>query len=385
MLSKRSLKVSRRKRKLLAIDLFSGCGGLTLGLKQAGFEVLGAVEIDPAAVRTYKANHQRALIKETDIRRLSARGFRRELKMRPGELDLLAGCPPCQGFSTLRTRNGANQNRDKRNGLVYEMLRFAKAFRPKAIMMENVPALARHKSFKNLCKSLQSLGYKLTFDVKDASHYGVPQRRRRLILLAGRGFEISFARESRGYRNVRDAIAKLAEPGKSRDKLHNIPEKRRAERISRLIRDIPKNGGSRGDLPMHRQLSCHKKSNGFKDIYGRMAWDKVAPTITSGCFNPSKGRFLHPQQNRAITMREAALLQSFPFNYSFDLSCGKEALALMIGNALPPEFIRRHAIAVFGALQRLRSRRRPLHGRHVLAQRTIRNHVESEKLRKRCD
>ncbi|MBX9773604.1 MAG: DNA cytosine methyltransferase, partial [Xanthobacteraceae bacterium] len=107
-----------------------------------------------------------------------------------------------------------------------------------------------------------------------------------------------------------------------------------------------------GDLPKRRQLACHKRSDGFRDIYGRMAWDEVAPTITSGCFNPSKGRFLHPERNRAITMREAALLQSFPRSYKFELSVGKEAIALMIGNALPPEFIRRHALEIRASLER---------------------------------
>src|SRR5947209_7961842 len=140
----------KRKGRPCAVDLFSGCGGLTLGLKQAGFDVLGAVEVDPAAVETYKANHSDVLVKHTDIRKLSAKGLRLELKLRRGELDLLAGCPPCQGFSTLRTRNGANRNRDTRNDLVNEMLRFARAFRPKAIMMENVPRLVGHKPFNDL-------------------------------------------------------------------------------------------------------------------------------------------------------------------------------------------------------------------------------------------
>lgn len=346
---KRALKV--RRSRLNAIDLFSGCGGLTLGLKQAGFNVLSAVEIDATAVETYKANHKGVIMKHADIRKISAKGLRRELKLLRGQLDLLAGCPPCQGFSTLRTRNGANKNRDTRNDLVHEMLRFARAFRPKAIMMENVPRLKQHKPFKDVCKGLRTLGYRLTYEVKDAARYGVPQRRRRLILLAGRGFDIEFAKETRRFRTVRGAIGRMTEPGTSRDALHNIPEKKRAKRIFKLIRDIPKDGGSRGDLPKSRQLACHKQSDGFNDIYGRMAWDKVAPTITSGCSNPSKGRFLHPEKDRAITMREAALLQGFPRHYSFNLSCGKEAIALMIGNALPPEFIRRHASQIRKALK----------------------------------
>jgi DNA (cytosine-5)-methyltransferase 1 len=348
---KQRKRMRRQKRQLRAIDLFSGCGGLTLGLKQAGFDVVGAVEIDPTAVSTYNANHRGVVVKNADIRKLSAAKLRRELKLRVGALDLLAGCPPCQGFSALRTRNGAKRNRDARNDLVHEMLRFTRAFRPKSVMMENVPRLMQHKPFKDLCNGLRSLGYRLTFGIKDAARYGVPQRRRRLILIAGRGFEIQFGSESSRFRTVRGAIGRMAEPGRSRDALHNIPEKKRTNRVLKLIRDIPIDGGSRGDLPKSRQLECHKNSNGFNDIYGRMAWDEVAPTVTSGCFNPSKGRFLHPEQNRAITMREAALLQGFPRNYNFDLSSGKEAIALMIGNALPPEFIRRHALKIRSALR----------------------------------
>src|SRR5215831_6921783 len=119
-----------------AIDLFSGCGGLTLGLKQAGFRLLGAVEIDPFAVRTYKANHKEVFIWEQDIRKLSVSRVAKKLQLQKGQLDLLAGCPPCQGFSTLRTRNGAKRNRDYRNNLAREMLRFVRVLRPKVVMME---------------------------------------------------------------------------------------------------------------------------------------------------------------------------------------------------------------------------------------------------------
>lgn len=324
---------------------------MTLGLKQAGFSVLGAIELDPIAVNSYKANHPEVLVKQADIKRVSATSLRRELKIRRGELDLLAGCPPCQGFSVLRTRNGARRNRDTRNNLVHQMLRFARAFRPKVLMMENVPGLVCRKPFDELCDGLRRLGYRIKFGVKDAAHYGVPQRRRRLILLAGRGFEIRFPAETKRMRSVRGAIGRLTEPSRGRDALHNMPEKVRARRIRQLIEDVPKDGGSRTDLPKSRQLRCHKKSDGFHDIYGRMAWHAVAPTITSGCFNPSKGRFLHPEENRAITMREAALLQSFPRNYVLDTSAGKEAVALMIGNALPPEFIRRHALEIRSILK----------------------------------
>lgn len=337
--------------RVTALDLFAGCGGLTLGLKQAGFNVLAAVEIDSLAAETYRSNHDDVVLKQDDIRFVSPLGLRRELGLRKGELDLLAGCPPCQGFSSLRTRNGNKRNRDRRNDLVWQMLRFAKTFEPKSIMMENVPRLINYGPFKRLCQELTALGYTVNVEIKDAARYGVPQRRRRLILLAGKGKSIPFAAEARSTRTVRLAIGDLKEPGKSRDPLHNLPEKPRSDRIMRLIRDIPKDGGSRTDLSEERQLPCHKRSDGFRDIYGRMAWDSVSPTITGGCFNPSKGRFLHPESDRAITMREAAVLQSFPKRYRFSFRAGKEAIALMIGNALPPEFIRRHALAVLRSLR----------------------------------
>jgi DNA (cytosine-5)-methyltransferase 1 len=226
------------------------------------------------------------------------------------------------------------------------MLRFVEKFRPKAVMMENVPRLARHSSFKEFCRGLARLGYECKFEIKNASKYAVPQRRRRLILLAGRGFLIPFAQEARTVRTVKTAIGSLELPSRSSDMLHSMPEKLRSAKVKRLINDIPRNGGSRGDLPLSRQLPCHRKIDGFRDIYGRMAWNEVAPTITSGCSNPSKGRFLHPTQNRAITLREAALLQTFPKKYFFPVEAGKEAIALLIGNALPPEFIRRHATVI---------------------------------------
>lgn len=335
-----------------AIDLFSGCGGLTLGLKQAGFRVLAAVEIDAGAAATYRMNHPEVALVQADIRSVAPEELAARLSLGFGELDLLAGCPPCQGFSTLRTKNGARGNRDARNQLIREMLRFVDIFRPRAVMMENVPRLGGHNLFKVLCRRLRLWGYRLRHDVKDAAAYGVPQRRRRLILVASRVGEIELAAESDDRRTVRNTIEGLPPPGATGDVLHDLPERPRAARIRQLIQDIPKDGGGRNDLPISRQLECHRRTDGFADIYGRMAWDDVAPTITSGCFNPSKGRFLHPTHDRAITMREAALLQGFPPEYAFDVSRGKEAVALMIGNALPPEFIRRHASQIREALKR---------------------------------
>jgi len=327
----------------IAIDLFSGCGGLTLGLKQAGFDVIGAIDNDPSAVDSYLLNHPEVPVWKDDIKAISGDGAIDRFGVQPGEVDLLAGCPPCQGFSTLRTMNGACDIEDDRNDLVFEFLRFVEVFLPKAIMMENVPGLAKDARFERFRARLESLGYKTQHAVLNAADYSVPQRRRRLILVAGRlGGSPSLAEPCEERKTVRQAIDSLPDAGTSGDPLHDIPE-RRSPRVKAMIERIPKNGGGRLDLDASFRLSCHEDCDGFKDVYGRMAWDRPGPTITGGCFNPSKGRFLHPEENRAITLREAALLQSFPSDYRISLKRGKVHAALLIGNALPPAFIKRHA------------------------------------------
>lgn len=330
---------------LTAVDLFCGCGGLTLGLKQAGFRVLGGVDIDSLAVESYRVNHGDIFVWEMDIRNLPVSELMDQLELEKGELDLLAGCPPCQGFSSIRTLNGSKQNNDDRNNLIFEFLRFVNELEPKAVMMENVPGLIKDWRMNVFCNELDKLGYRITYGVLDAADYGVPQRRKRMILLAGKFGKINFALPEARKRTVREAIGHLPPPGESGDPIHDLPEKR-SQRIMNIIKRIPKNGGSRTDLDPDEQLECHKRCNGFKDVYGRMAWDDVAPTITGGCVNPSKGRFLHPEQDRAITLREAALLQSFPPDYYFSLRRGKYPAAVLIGNALPPEFIKRHALQI---------------------------------------
>ena len=328
-----------------AVDLFCGAGGLSEGLRQAGYRVVGAIDVDAAACSAYRLNHKRVVLWEMDIRRLSGACMMRTLNIRPGELSLLAACPPCQGFSTMRTKNGGRRNRDWRNNLIFEVLRLARSMKPISVMIENVPGLTSNERFPRFRKVLKSLGYRVKWGVLNTVDFNVPQRRRRLVLLASRLGEPKFAPVAKGSPTVRRAIGSLTPPNRSRDPLHNYPTQR-SERVQDLIRRIPRNGGSRSALGDPGQLPCHRRSDGFKDVYGRMAWDEPAPTITGGCINPSKGRFLHPQANRAITLREAALLQTFPKTYRFPLHDGRYSVAELIGNALPPEFIRRHAMAL---------------------------------------
>lgn len=331
-----------------ALDLFCGAGGLTLGLKMAGFRVLAGFELNPVAAETYRLNHPKVKLYEGNIQDVCIDDVVRNLGLNPGQLDLLAGCPPCQGYSSIRTLNGKNSPDDARNGLLDEMLRFARALLPRSIMMENVRGLAKDLRFTEFLEALESLGYhaRNSYRIQDAQHYGVPQRRQRLVLLAGRHRTIRFPRPATvPPKTVRAAFTELAKRVSKEDPLRPQEEKR-SEKVRAIIASVPKDGGSRADLPSELVLDCHKKCNGFKDIYGRLAWDKPAPTITGGCFNPSKGRFLHPEEDRCISMREASVLQGFPPDYKFSLKSGITGVAQMIGNALPPEFIRRHVEGV---------------------------------------
>lgn len=329
-----------------AIDLFSGCGGLSQGLKDAGFQVLAAVELDKKACETYRINHSDVPLIAADIRKVSAASLLRSAGLKRGQLDLLAGCPPCQGFSTLRARSGKDPAPDPRNDLIDEFARLALSLRPKLVMMENVPALARFDKFLRLVEQLKANGYAVITKILDVSSFGVPQRRKRLILSASRVGAPQLALENATKTTVREAIGGLKRVGQSGDSLHDYSTSLRSARVQAMIEAIPKDGGSRHSLPDSMKLGCHAKTSGFNDVYGRMKWDDVSPTITSGCGNPSKGRFIHPDENRPITLREAAILQGFPPNYRFDMSHGKESIALMIGNALPPSFIAAHSKAM---------------------------------------
>ena len=332
-----------------AIDLFAGPGGLTLGLVAAGFEVVAAVESDELAVKTYRANHPDVAVQHADIRDVDADELLAELHLDPDDIALCAGCPPCQGFSSVRTLNGNKTVDDPRNDLIAEYIRFVREIKPRAIMLENVPGLLRDEGFEAAVAELEALGYPASEGTRilNAAEYGVPQNRRRLVLLCIRMGTVEFPAATGERVTVRDAIGDLAEAGDSGDPLHDLPE-RRSERVMEIIKAVPADGGGRLDLPEGQRLDCHREFTGFKDVYGRMRWDRPAPTITGGCHNPSKGRFLHPVAHRAITLREASLLQGFPPGYIFSLDRGKLAAAAMIGNAAPPPLVAAQAAAVAG-------------------------------------
>lgn len=319
-----------------SIDLFSGCGGLSWGMRRAGFHTKLAIEIDENANIAYNMNFRKTEIIPDDIRNIDTEIIKKKLEGKI--LHLLAGCPPCQGFSNVRRLNKKCSVRDPRNSLVLEYLRFVKELNPYTIMMENVPGLANYYQFRKMVEELKDMGYNPKFKKVNVKNYGVPQSRERLVLVGSRLGPIDIAKGNNKKVTVKQRIGNLEPPHISNDPLQQIVAKH-TDRIKNMIALVPKNGGSRKDLPEEYILECHKKEGiGFNDVYGRLRWNDYSTTITGGCLNPSKGRFLHPEEDRVITPREAAMLQSFPKNYKFPTNIPKAALALMIGNALPPTF-----------------------------------------------
>lgn len=334
--------ISKRVRSLTAIDVFSGCGGMSQGLRKAGFVLLAGVESCPIARDVHRSNHPGVHLFE-DVRVVTPGEVLETLQLEPGELDLLAGCPPCQGFSRLRTLNGTQPADDPRNELIFDFLKLVCGLLPKTVLLENVPALLSDQRFFAVEKQLQLLGYACTASVLDAARFGVPQRRKRMIMMASRLGRVELPQGQSELRTVRDAIWKVKPRNKGARLLHAMRAKH-TKLVLQRIRSIPHDGGSRVALGPSRQLKCHRGAKiGFRDIYGRMAWDKVAPTITRFCHNPSKGRFLHPDEDRAISVYEASLLQTFPQSYRFPGGLSRPQIASMIGEALPPQFAEKQA------------------------------------------
>lgn len=346
-----------------AVNLFAGGGGLTVGLKRAGFKVVGAVEPEPSAFATYKANHPEVQVFKQDIRTI--KGQELLALSDSGGVDLIAGCPPCQGFSSLTTKHRRD---DPRNGLILEMSRLVNEIRPTAVMMENVPGITkrgRHLLGRFL-EDLDLFGYKISWNILQVADYGVPQTRRRFVLLAGLGFSISMPEPTHSkngstglppWRTIRDVIKDMPEPitlkkaielgGPQRFGWHVI---RNMNLTNKLRLKYSQPGKVRSQLPDDIRPNCHKGiDEGFANVYGRMSWDQPSVTITGGFTTLSKGRFGHPEKDRTISVREAAILQTFPPDYLFDTPYMEYACNI-IGNALPCDFAEALASKVREAL-----------------------------------
>lgn len=337
----------------IAIDLFSGSGGVTAGLKAAGWDVVCAVDNDPVASATYRANHPEVHFIEDSIEKRSTAEAVVEVVANK-EIDLLIVCAPCQPFSSQNRKRG----NDPREQLILKSVSLIRRVRPSLIFFENVPGLVSpsyRPVLEALSKRLRRLGYWMSEpQVKDAADFGVPQRRRRCIMLAARSKDALDAfqavRPNVSRRSVYDAISRLLplESGEAHptDPLHKARTHSDIA-LRRLVR-IPRDGGSRKSLPAELELTCHVGSNAFPDVYGRMAWHDVAPTLTTGCNDVTKGRYGHPHQHRAITLREAARLQSFDDSYMFEGNSSE--IARQIGNAVPPAMIAELSAAFEAAL-----------------------------------
>lgn len=354
----------KAKKVFTAIDLFSGAGGLTLGLKRAGFKVVVAVEIDEEISKTYQANHPDVKLIIRDIRKVKGKEILKITKSK--KIDLVVGCPPCQGFSRLTLKKHKD---DPRNGLVLEMARMVAELKPKICMMENVPGLAKRglPLLKKFEKKLELMGYIVTKGILQMADYGVPQSRKRLVLLAGKGFKIPLPRPTHScsadinskmkpWITLREVLKDGNEPisileakkngGPSKFNWHIV---RDLKRINMKRLKFLSAGGSRLVLPRKLRPTCHKNIKGFQNVYGRMSWDNVAPTITSGCTTLSAGRFGHPKKDRTISVREAAKIQTFPSRYIFKTDKVYTACAL-VGNALPPKFAKIVSSQCYNAL-----------------------------------
>lgn len=339
---------------LTVVDLYCGAGGLSVGLRQAGLKPVFAADSWGRAVQTYRKNLGDHAVC-SDVGSLTADAVRRAAGLSDGEVGLVCGGPPCQGFSVQRRGPVA----DARNDQVLNFVELALAIRPRAVLMENVPGLLGRRGkpyFEPAVARLEAAGYSVAAQVLEAADYGVPSHRRRAIVIALRDAErwswpeITHGQGAR--MTVRDALADLPEPTldhRPHPELANHVRVRISDLNRERISHVPE-GGGRLDIPPALQLPCHRNAGSHRhlDVFGRMRWDRPGPTITAVFDSFSRGRFAHPEQDRAITGREGARLQSFPDEFVFEGA--KKEVARQIGNAVPPRLARALGEALAKAL-----------------------------------
>lgn len=328
-------------RQVAAVDLFCGAGGLSCGLQAAGVTVLAGADIDPACRYPFEANIAGASFLERDARLLDPDEL---AEIWPhGSLRLLAGCAPCQPFSPYQRGRGTPS--DVRWPLLREFGRLIRATQPELVTTENVPRLLNTPVFEDFLEILRNLDYSIACRVCNCADYGLPQRRRRLVVVASRLGPIDIPNGCRSGvppRTVSDAIRDLPPIASGEvDRSDPLHRSRALQDINlrRIQASIP--GGTWLDWPAALRAPCHRRPSGkrFKSVYARMSWDEPAPTLTTYFYNFGAGRFGHPEQDRAISIREGAVLQGFPADYSFvepGLPISYTTLGRLIGNAVPP-------------------------------------------------
>ncbi|MDB1112818.1 DNA cytosine methyltransferase [Pseudomonas extremaustralis] len=320
-----------------AVDLFCGAGGLTAGLRQSGVHVHAGYDIDQNCRYAYEQNNHAAFVAKSveDVSVKEVADW-----YRPGRIKLLAGCAPCQPFSSY------NQGRDTRNDrkwpLLYAFKRLIEGVQPELVTMENVPDVTKHEVYHDFVAALERQGYFVWADRVPCIEYGLPQHRRRHVLLASKLGPISLITKTHEGKpvTVEDAIGHFprlaAGECDPKDPLHRSASLTPVN-LKRIIYSRP--GGTWKDWPTDLRAICHQKDSGktYPSVYGRMRWEEPGPTMTTLCYGFGNGRFGHPEQNRAISLREAATLQSFPIDYEF-MPVDKinfKSVGRMIGNAVP--------------------------------------------------
>ena len=332
------LLVDADGRNTAVVDLFCGAGGLAYGLKSAGLSVKAGVDLDPSCRHPFEENTG-AKFEKRDVVDITADDLTNWFG--DAEIRVLAGCAPCQPFSTY---SRGRKSKDRRWTLLREFQRLALAVKPEVVTMENVPGLAAQDVWKEFVAALRAEQYEVWWNDIACDEYGVPQSRRRLVLLASKLGPIELCKSSTAPKmTLRQAIGELPQVAAGSawpdDPLHASAGLTQTN-MSRIRASKP--GGTWRDWPKELRAACHRKATGktYPSVYGRMEWDKPAPTMTTQCYGFGNGRFGHPEQDRAITLREAAIIQSFPPDYSF-LADGDvvtfERLGTLIGNAVPPK------------------------------------------------
>jgi len=338
------------EKKLKAIDFFCSGGGMTYGMRHAGIDVIAGIDVDPDVKETYEKNNPGTKFILKDVFEFKTEELGSYIDVNSNDDDMIfIGCSPCQYWSIIRTNKEKSQ---KSKDLLKEFHRFVKYYNPGFVVVENVPGLERKSSESGLdefVKDLIKRGYTVCYDIYDLNEYGIPQTRKRFSLIASRVVNKKITPEkSERKPTVKDFIGEYngfpkvkAGYTDNTDFMHTVA-KLSEENLIAIKNSLP------GGKPAKKRLKF--KGNGFKDSYGRMEWDKPAPTITTKFYSLSNGRFGHPEEDRALSLREGATLQTFPKDYKF-YAKSKGAIARMIGNAVPPEFARRIGEAIINSLK----------------------------------
>lgn len=344
------------RMNIRAVDFFCGGGGMSYGMQKSGIQVLAGIDYEENCRATYEANIGKGKFIKADVFDLKEKELEDTLNLKRSDDELLLiGCSPCQFWSIINTDKSKSK---KSKNLLVEFGRFVKYFNPGYVVVENVPGVLRKKEesgLQSFIDWLESNGYLVNFKIHNTNNFGVPQNRKRFTLVANRigkqsifpekdlenkpvvkdviGVSNGFKKINSGYKDTTDFLHSVS-------KISPLTEKR--------LKKISKDGGNRLDFKddPELQLKCFEgRDNSFKDTFGRLWWNRPAPTITTKFFSVSNGRFVHPEENRALSLREGATLQSFPKDYKFH-GTSHASIARLIGNAVPPEYAKRIGLSI---------------------------------------